>query len=391
MLIEFFLTLKRYKVPVTLRELLDLLGALEKNVVFASWDDFYSLTRIVMVKDEAHYDRFDRAFADYFKGIQALDLCNEDIPEEWLRKELEKRLSKEEKAQMETLGGLDKLLETLQERLKEQKKRHQGGSKWIGTGGTSPFGAYGDNPEGMRIGQDGNRNFSAVKVWDKREFKNLSNDETLSSRNVQMALRKLRRFARTGAAEELDINATIGSTAKNAGLLDLQMIAERHNAVKVLMFFDVGGSMDGHIQQMEQLFSAVQAEFKHLKYYYFHNCVYEGVWEDNTRRQNLTSIHEIKRTYGKDYKCIFVGDATMGPYEITYPGGSVEHWNEQTGEYWMTMLTRYFTHSVWLNPQPTQIWRYHHSIQIMQHIMQDKMYPMTVDGLGSAMASLLKK
>ena len=391
MLIEFFLTLKRYKVPVTLRELLDLLGALEKNVVFASWDDFYALTRIVMVKDEAHYDRFDRAFADYFKGVQALDLCNEDIPAEWLRKELEKRLSVEEKAQMETLGGLDKLLETLQERLKEQKKRHQGGSKWIGTGGTSPFGAYGDNPEGMRIGQDGNRNFSAVKVWDKREFKNLSNDEMLSSRNVQMALRKLRRFARTGAAEELDINATIGSTAKNAGLLDLQMIAERHNAVKVLMFFDVGGSMDGHIQQMEQLFSAVQAEFKHLKYYYFHNCVYEGVWEDNTRRQNLTSIHEIKRTYGKDYKCIFVGDATMGPYEITYPGGSVEHWNEQTGEYWMTMLTRYFTHSVWLNPQPTQIWRYHHSIQIIQHIMQDKMYPMTVDGLGEAMASLLKK
>jgi uncharacterized protein with von Willebrand factor type A (vWA) domain len=391
MLIEFFLTLKRYKVPVTLRELLDLLGALEKNVVFASWDDFYSLTRIVMVKDEAHYDRFDRAFADYFKGIQALDLCNEDIPEEWLRKELEKRLSKEEKAQMETLGGLDKLLETLQERLKEQKKRHQGGSKWIGTGGTSPFGVYGDNPEGMRIGQEGNRNFSAVKVWDKREFKNLSNDVTLSSRNMQMALRKLRRFARTGAAEELDINATIGSTAKNAGLLDLQMIAERHNAVKVLMFFDVGGSMDGHIKQIEQLFSAVQAEFKHLKYYYFHNCVYEGVWEDNARRQNLTSIHEIKRTYGKDYKCIFVGDATMGPYEITYPGGSVEHWNEQTGEYWMTMLVSYFTHSVWLNPQPMQIWRYHHSIQIMQHIMQNKMYPMTVEGLGSAMASLLKK
>lgn len=391
MLIEFFLTLKKYQVKTTLRELLDLLSALKQEVVFSDLNAFYFLARTILVKDELQYDKFDRAFAEYFKGVQAIDIFDQSIPNEWLRKEIEKRLSPEEKAQLKSLGGLDKLMETLQERLKEQEKRHQGGSKWIGTGGTSPFGAYGDNPEGVRIGQDGNRNFSAVKVWDKREFKNLSDDESLSSRNIQMALRKLRRFARTGATEELDIHDTIGATAKNAGLLDIKMSRERHNAVKVLVFFDVGGSMDAHVRQIQELFSAVHAEFKHLEYYYFHNCVYEGVWKDNARRTQTTSINEITRTFGRDYKCIFVGDATMGPYEITYLGGSVEHWNEHSGEHYLNQLLSHFASCVWLNPQPEQVWRYHHSIQIIQQLMSDRMYGLTVAGLGDAMARLLKK
>ena len=390
MLIEFFLILKQYQVPVSLREHLDLLDALDKEVVYADWQAFYQVSRLILVKDEAHFDKFDRAFAHYFEGVSQLELFSDELPVDWLRKEIEKRLSQEERDKIEKLGGLDKLMETLKERLAEQQKRHQGGNKWIGTGGTSPFGAYGDNPEGIRIGQDKNRNFSAVKVWDKREFKNLSNDERLSSRNMQVALRKLRRFARTGAAEELDIDDTIGATAKNAGLLDLKMRPERHNAVKVIMFFDVGGSMDMHIQQIEELFSAVHAEFKHLRYFYFHNCVYEGVWEDNSRRRNVLSIYEILRTYGKDYKCIFVGDATMGPYEITYPGGSVEHWNEQTGEFWLRLLSNHFTHNIWLNPQPHTYWEYHHSIQIIRDIMDDKMYPLTLDGLGQGIAKLLQ-
>lgn len=390
MLIEFFLILKQYQVPVSLREHLDLLDALDKEIVYADWEAFYQVSRLILVKDEAHFDKFDRAFAHYFEGVSQLELFSDELPADWLRKEIEKRLSQEERDKIEKLGGLDKLMETLKERLAEQQKRHQGGNKWIGTGGTSPFGAYGDNPEGIRIGQDKNRNFSAVKVWDKREFKNLSNDERLSSRNMQVALRKLRRFARTGAAEELDIDDTIGATAKNAGLLDLKMRPERHNAVKVIMFFDVGGSMDMHIQQIEELFSAVHAEFKHLRYFYFHNCVYEGVWEDNSRRRNVLSIYEILRTYGKDYKCIFVGDATMGPYEITYPGGSVEHWNEQTGEFWLRLLSNHFTHNIWLNPQPHTYWEYHHSIQIIRDIMDDKMYPLTLDGLGQGIAKLLQ-
>ncbi len=390
MLIEFFLILKQYQVPVSLREHLDLLDALDKEIVYADWEAFYQVSRLILVKDEAHFDKFDRAFAHYFEGVSQLELFSDELPADWLRKEIEKRLSQEERDKIDKLGGLDKLMETLKERLAEQQKRHQGGNKWIGTGGTSPFGAYGDNPEGIRIGQDTNRNFSAVKVWDQREFKNLSNDERLSSRNMQVALRKLRRFARTGAAEELDIDDTIGATAKNAGLLDLKMRPERHNAVKVIMFFDVGGSMDMHIQQIEELFSAVHAEFKHLRYFYFHNCVYEGVWEDNSRRRNVLSIYEILRTYGKDYKCIFVGDATMGPYEITYPGGSVEHWNEQTGEFWLRLLSNHFTHNIWLNPQPHTYWEYHHSIHIIRDIMDDKMYPLTLDGLGQGIAKLLQ-
>lgn len=391
MLIDFFLTLKKYQVRTTMRELLDLLNALKQEVVYSDLDAFYYLSRTVMVKDELQFDKFDRAFADYFKGVQAVDIFDQDIPSEWLRKELEKRLSPEEKAELKAMGGLDKLMETLQERLNEQEKRHQGGNKWIGTGGTSPFGAYGDNPEGVRIGQDGNRNFSAVKVWDERTFKNFSDDESLSSRNIQMALRKLRRFARTGATEELDIHDTIGATAKNAGLLDIKMSPERHNAVKVLVFFDVGGSMDAHVRQVQELFSAVHSEFKYLEYFYFHNCVYEGVWKDNARRAQTTSIEEITRTFGRDYKCIFVGDATMGPYEITYSGGSVEHWNENTGEYYLNQLLMHFNACVWLNPQPEQVWRYHHSIQIIRDIMSERMYALTVKGLENAMSSLVKK
>lgn len=391
MLIEFFLTLKRFQVPVSLREHLDLLNALDKELVYANWETFYRISRLILIKDEAHFDKFDRAFAHYFEGVSQLQLFSDELPADWLRKEIEKRLSQEERDKIEKLGGLDELLTTLKERLAEQQKRHQGGNKWIGTGGTSPFGAYGANPEGIRMGQDSNRNYSAVKVWDKREFKNLSNDERLSSRNMQVALRKLRRFARTGAAEELDIDDTIGATAKNAGLLDLKMRPERHNAVKVIMFFDVGGSMDMHIQQIEELFSAVHAEFKHLRYYYFHNCIYEGVWEDNSRRHKVQSVFEILRTYGRDYKCIFVGDATMGPYEITYPGGSVEHWNEQTGEYWLRLLLNHFSNSVWLNPQPQTYWEYHHSIHLIREILDDKMYPLTLNGLGDAMAKLLQK
>jgi uncharacterized protein with von Willebrand factor type A (vWA) domain len=391
MLIEFFLTLKRFQVPVSLREHLDLLNALDKELVYADWETFYRISRLILIKDEAHFDKFDRAFAHYFEGVSQLQLFSDELPSDWLRKEIEKRLSQEEQNKIEKLGGLDELMTTLKERLAEQQKRHQGGNKWIGTGGTSPFGAYGANPEGIRMGQDSNRNYSAVKVWDKREFKNLSNDERLSSRNMQVALRKLRRFARTGAAEELDIDDTIGATAKNAGLLDLKMRPERHNAVKVIMFFDVGGSMDMHIQQIEELFSAVHAEFKHLRYYYFHNCIYEGVWEDNSRRHKVQTIFEILRTYGRDYKCIFVGDATMGPYEITYPGGSVEHWNEQTGEYWLRLLLNHFSNSVWLNPQPQTHWEYHHSIHLIREILDDKMYPLTLNGLGDAMAKLLQK
>ena len=391
MLIEFFLTLKRFQVPVSLREHLDLLNALDKELVYADWETFYRISRVILIKDEAHFDKFDRAFAHYFEGVSQLRLFSDELPSDWLRKEIEKRLSLEERNKIEKLGGLDELMTTLKERLAEQQKRHQGGNKWIGTGGTSPFGAYGANPEGIRMGQDSNRNYSAVKVWDKREFKNLSNDERLSSRNMQVALRKLRRFARTGAAEELDIDDTIGATAKNAGLLDLKMRPERHNAVKVIMFFDVGGSMDMHIQQIEELFSAVHAEFKHLRYYYFHNCIYEGVWEDNSRRHKVQTIFEILRTYGRDYKCIFVGDATMGPYEITYPGGSVEHWNEQTGEYWLRLLLNHFSNSVWLNPQPQTYWEYHHSIHLIREILDDKMYPLTLNGLGDAMAKLLQK
>jgi uncharacterized protein with von Willebrand factor type A (vWA) domain len=383
MLIDFFFKLREYKVPVTLRELLDLLGAMEKGVVFADMEDFYY---------ESQYDKFDRAFADYFEGVQSIDLFGKEIPEEWLRKQIEKNLTDAEKAEIAALGSLDELMKTLKERLEEQQKRHQGGNKWVGTGGTSPFGAHGYNPEGVRIGQEGNRNFSAVKVWDQRDFKNLADNVELGTRNIKIALRKLRQFARTGASEELDIPTTIGETARNAGMLDIHMVPERHNAIKVLMFFDVGGSMDAHIKECEELFSAVHTEFKHLEYFYFHNCVYEGVWRDNARRhKEAISVWDVIHKYGSDYKLIFVGDATMGPYEITYPGGSVEHWNEETGAVWMQRLLNHFNHAIWLNPQMEQYWNYYASIKIIHELMEEKMFPLTLQGIGNGIKALTKR
>lgn len=389
MFIDFFLALKKHKVPCSLRELLDLIALLKKGVVFADVDDFYNLAKIVMVKDEIHYDKYDRAFAEYFKGIEQVDILDQILPEDWLRKEFEKSLSDEEKEKLKALGGLEELMKALKERLEEQEKRHAGGNKWIGTGGTSPFGAYGYNPEGIRVGQDKNRNNSAVKVWDKREFKNFDQDSELGSRNTKLALRKLRKFARTGASEKLDINTTISATAKNGGLLDVHMEPIRHNAVKILMFFDIGGSMDEYIHTCEELFSAAHSEFKHLEFFYFHNCVYEKVWRDNQRRRTETiDIEEIIRTFGSDYKVIFVGDATMSPYEITYPGGSVEHWNEKPGSDYMNRLTSHFNKVAWLNPQPEIEWSYYHSISLINQIVDDKMYPLSVDGIGRAIKEI---
>lgn len=390
MLIPFFFKLRDYQVPVSLRELLDLLNALDKDLAFADLEDFYHLARVCLVKDESNFDKYDRAFADYFKGIQSIDLFGKEIPEEWLRKEFNRLFSEEEKAKIKSLGGLEKLMETLKQRLQEQQKRHQGGNKWIGTGGTSPFGSGGYNPEGVRIGQDGNGQFSAAKVWDKREFKDLASDVELGTRNVKVALRKLRQFARTGARDELDLPGTIGATAKNAGYLDIKMMPERHNAIKVLLFFDVGGSMDAHIQACEELFSAAHAEFKHLEFFYFHNCIYEGVWKDNSRRRKETiSVWDIIHKYSGEYKVIFVGDATMGPYEITYPGGSVEHWNEEAGAVWMNRLLQHFKHAIWLNPQPEQYWSYYASVKIMHEIMEQRMYPLTLTGITDGIKELL--
>ncbi|MGZ5150515.1 MAG: vWA domain-containing protein, partial [Burkholderiales bacterium] len=332
MLIEFFLKLKDGGVPASIREFLTLIEALKKQVAFGDVEDFYYLARTCLVKDEKYFDRFDRVFAAYFKGIIEVDALAVTIPEEWLKKLVEKNLSEEDKKLIESLGGWEKLMETLKKRLEEQKGRHQGGSKWIGTGGTSPFGAYGYNPEGIRIGQNESRHRRAVKVWDKREFKNLDDTVEIGTRNIKVALRRLRKFARVGAPEELDLDDTVRSTAKNAGWLDLKMVPERHNAVKVLLFLDVGGSMDDHIRLCEQLFSAARLEFKHLEYFYFHNFLYERVWKDNRRRSaERMSTWDVLHTYPHDYKVIVVGDATMSPYEITYPGGSVEHTNEEAG------------------------------------------------------------
>ncbi len=390
MLIDFFCKVRDYQVPCTLRELLDLICALEQKVVFANIDDFYALSRTVLVKDEAHFDKFDRAFADYFKGVSSLELDLSEIPEDWLKKHFEKQLSAEEKAKIKALGGLDKLMETLAERLKEQEKRHQGGNKWIGTGGTSPFGAYGYNPEGVRIGQDSSRHRKATKVWDKRQFKNLDANVEIGTRNMKVALRKLRQFARTGSSEELALDDTIAATARNAGYLDIKMKPQRHNAIKVLIFFDIGGSMDDHIKVCEQLFSAIHGEFKHLEFFYFHNCLYENVWKDNARRHDEEiDLLQVLHTYSRDYKVIFVGDATMGPYEITYPGGSVEHWNEEAGSVWMKRLTDHFDDVIWLNPQEEPQWPYYASINIMAQLVDKKMYPLTLAGLGRGIKALL--
>ncbi|MCL4409641.1 MAG: VWA domain-containing protein [Gammaproteobacteria bacterium] len=388
MFIEFFFKLREHGLKVSLTELMDLLRALEQQVVFASIEDFYVLSRMTLVKDESQYDRFDRAFAAYFEGVNEVDIAA-SIPQEWLERSLQRHLSAEEKAKLQSLGGLDELLKQFRERLAEQQKRHAGGNKWIGTGGTSPFGAYGYHPEGIRIGQDGSNARRAVKVWDKREFKDLDTDEELNNRTLKLALRKLRRFARTGAATELDLAETIRATGKQ-GMLDLRWQPERHNAIKVLILFDVGGSMDDYIYECQQLFQAVRSEFKHLEFYYFHNCVYEGVWKNNRRRwQEQVPLQEVLNTYGSDYKLILVGDATMGPYEIAYPGGSVEHWNEEPGQVWMQRLLRQYPKAVWINPQPQERWRYYPSIQMISDLMEQRMFSFSLDGLSQAIDRLL--
>jgi uncharacterized protein with von Willebrand factor type A (vWA) domain len=389
-LIRFFHLLRGAGVPVSVTEFLALLEALSLRVTGPSVDEFYYLARTALVKDERHYDRFDRAFGAHFKGAEAaFEALVGKIPEEWLRRNAELFLTDEEKARIEALGGWDKLMETLKQRLAEQKSRHQGGNKWIGTGGTSPFGAYGYNPEGVRIGQDGSRNRRAVKVWDRREFANLDDSVELGTRNIKLALRRLRRFARQGAADQLDLEGTIDSTARNAGLLDLRMVPERHNAVKVLLFLDVGGSMDDHVRACEELFSAARGEFKHLEHYYFHNFVYESVWKDNRRRHaERIPLPEVLRTYGPDYKLVLVGDASMSPYEILQPGGSIEHWNQEPGAAWLKRLLAAFPRHAWLNPEPEDRWEWTPSVKITRELMEERMYPLTLDGLDRAMRAL---
>ncbi len=391
MLIEFFLKLKEGGVPVSIREFLTLNEAMAKHVAFGSMDEFYYLARTSLVKDEKFFDRYDRVFGAYFKGITDVEGTAAMIPEVWLKKLAERILTDEEKKLVESLGGWDRLMETLRKRLEEQKGRHQGGSKWIGTAGTSPFGAYGYNPEGVRIGQEESRHRRAVKVWDKREFKNLDDTIEIGTRNMKVALRRLRKFAREGSPEELDLDDTIRSTAKNAGWLDLKMVPERHNAVKVLLFLDIGGSMDDHIRVCEQLFSAARAEFKHLEYFYFHNFLYERVWKDNRRRgTERVATWDVLHTYPHDYKVIFVGDATMSPYEIVYPGGSVEHTNEEAGAVWMQRLLDVYHNAIWLNPQPEAVWDYHESIRLTRQLVGERMFPLTLDGLDRGMRMLTK-
>lgn len=390
MFLDLFNELRKAKVPVSLKEYLALMEAMDARVAAYRIDDFYYLARAVLVKDERNLDKFDRIFGHVFKGLEAPDdEITADIPEEWLQKLIDRYLTEEEKAEIEALGGWDKLMETLRERLAEQRERHQGGSKWIGTSGTSPFGAYGCNPEGVRIGQDGNANFRAVKVWDKREFKSLDDSIVIGTRNIKVALRKIRQFAREGAEFELDLPDTVRSTANNGGYLDIKMVPERHNAVKVLLLLDIGGSMTVHTRTCEELFSAARAEFKHLEYYYFHNCLYEEVWRDNRRRRsNTVDTTELLNTYGPDYKLILVGDATMSPYEITVPGGSVEHWNAEAGAVWMQRLLDAYPRAVWLNPASERYWQATPSIQVVRQLMADRMYPLTLEGLDLATREL---
>jgi uncharacterized protein with von Willebrand factor type A (vWA) domain len=391
MLTEFFLKLKSHKLPVSIKEYLTLLEAMKKNVISPSIDEFYYLSRMTLVKDENNFDKFDRAFGEYFQGVESIAGIELDVPLEWLLKQAELNLSPEEKAMIESLGGWEKLMETLKKRLEEQQGRHQAGNKWIGTAGTSPFGAYGYNPEGIRIGQDKSRNRSAVKVWDAREYRNLDDSVELGTRNIKVALRRLRKFAREGAPEELDLDTTIDKTARNAGYLDLMMRPERHNAVKVLMFLDIGGTMDDHIKLCEELFSAAKTEFKYLEYFYFHNCLYDHVWKDNRRRHaERTRTADILHKYGHDYKLVFVGDATMSPYEILQPGGSIEYSNEEAGAVWMKRMLEVYPRAVWLNPEPQEIWGYRQSIGILKEIMGGRMYPTTIQGLERAMRTLVK-
>ncbi|TBU96038.1 vWA domain-containing protein [Stutzerimonas kirkiae] len=390
MLLGLFNELRAAKVPVSLRELLDLIEALKQGLVFADMEAFYFLARSLLVKDERHFDKFDQAFTAYFDGLQDLDRHLEAmIPEEWLRKAFERSLSPQERAQLQSLGGLDKLIEAFRQRLEEQRERHAGGNRWIGTGGSSPFGSGGYHPEGIRVGSAGERQGKAVKVWQQREYRNLDDQLEIGTRTIKMALRRLRRFARQGAEDELDLDGTISETARDGGLLNIQMRPQRRNAVKLLLLFDVGGSMDAHIRVCEELFSACRSEFKHLEYFYFHNFIYESVWKDSLRRMaERTSTFDLLHTYGEDYRVIFVGDAAMAPYEITQPGGSVEHWNEEAGHIWMRRFSDRYRKLIWINPYTEDTWGYSHSTAMVRELLQGRMYPLTLQGLEQAMDCL---
>ncbi|CAG2152416.1 hypothetical protein LMG19282_04183 [Cupriavidus campinensis] len=391
MLIDFFFSLRHAKLPVSVKEYLTMLEALRAQVISPSIDEFYYLSRMTLVKDEKHFDKFDQTFAAYFKGVESLVDWKSDIPLDWLQKTLERELSAEEKAKIEAMGGLEKLMERLKQLLEEQKEKHEGGNKWIGTGGTSPFGHGGYNPEGIRIGGPSKGNRTAIKVWEARAYKDYDDQVELGTRNIKVALRRLRRFAREGADTELDLDDTIHSTAANAGLLDIKLRPERHNKVKVLMLMDVGGSMDDHIKRVEELFSATKTEFKHLEYYYFHNCLYDYVWKNNRRRHaEKIATWDLIHKYTPDYKVIFVGDATMSPYEILQPGGSVEYNNPEAGAVWLNRMIEQFPRFVWLNPEPEGLWQYRQSITVINQIMKNRMYPVTLAGLEQAMKVLSK-
>jgi uncharacterized protein with von Willebrand factor type A (vWA) domain len=391
MLIDFFYTLRAAKLPVSVKEYLTLLEALQRQVIAPSLDEFYYLARLSLIKDEKHYDKFDQAFGAYFKGVQQIVDASGEVPLEWLKKRMQRELSPEDKARIQALGGLDKLMERLKQLFDEQKGRHEGGNKWIGTGGTSPFGNGGFNPEGIRIGGESNGNRTALKVWDQRTYRDYDDAVELGTRNIKVALRRLRKFAREGAAEELDLDDTIRSTAANAGWLDLKLVPERHNNVKVLMLLDVGGSMDDHIARTEELFSAAKSEFKHLEFYYFHNCVYDYLWRQNRRRHNERfETWDVLRKYPPDYKLIFVGDATMSPYEVLQAGGSVEYNNAEAGAVWLRRFIDRYPHHAWLNPEPEAIWQYRQSISVIRQLFAGRMYPITLAGLESAMRVLSK-
>ena len=391
MLINFFYQIKQARVPVSLQELLTLIEALKNNLAFGSMDEFYQLSKMCLVKDEKYFDRFDRAFGKYYQGLESRDdLDISKIPEDWLKQEFMKHLSDEEKAKIEALGGLDKIMETLKKRLEEQKKKHAGGNKWIGTGGTSPFGHGGYNPAGVRIGGESQHN-RAVKVWEKRQYRNLDDNCELGTRNIKVALKKLRKFARTGSADELDLDDTIKSTARDAGLLNIKMVPERHNAVKLLVFFDIGGSMDRYVQMCEQLFSAIRTEFKHLEYFYFHNCVYESLWRDNARRYDEgVDTKDVLHTFGSDYHVIFVGDAAMSPWELIYENGSVEHNNEEPGQLWLQRIKEKWDKAIWLNPVSENYWQFTQSTQMIKQIFDDKMFPLTISGITEGIKFLAK-
>lgn len=390
MLIPFFFLMREGGLKPSITELLTLLEAMKSGVANQSVDDFYYLARTCLVKDESKFDRFDRVFAAHFKGIEdAFKSMVSEVPEDWLKQQAELILSEDERAEIEAMGGFEALMEALRERLEEQDERHEGGSKWIGTAGTSPFGAYGYNPEGVRIGQQGSRHRRATKVWDRREYKNLDDKVELGTRNIKIALRKLRKFAREGAEDQLDLDDTIDKTARNAGFLDIRMVPERHNAIKVILCLDVGGSMDDHVRICEEMFSAAKTEFKHLEYFYFHNFVYESMWKDNRRRHaERIPIGDITHKYSSDYKLVLVGDATMSPYEIVYAGGSVEHWNEEPGAVWIKRLLNTFSKAIWLNPEPEQRWEYTPSIKMTRELMEGRMFPLTVSGLDDGIKKL---